>query len=263
MHFGRTEDGPGIAIEQARKQATERSRARQQQWKHKNDSQAKPQQYRFGDQIRYWLPETHPDRVKKFAPRWWGPCVIIEKLGEDTFLIEQHDVSTGQMIRRFHSHSSRLLPYHSPSHHSSETVETELLDVLEPKIFHTTSDGQNVLEPENFAITSDAYVLELCQVMVSRRHEQQMTERVEPLEAVQPNHSPQQQQQDRQTMLTRRSARLQRELDASFAAEEDENWRQQQFAIRAEVERQRREAEREAEALRRWREKTVPIGVKS
>ena len=184
--------------------------------------------------------------------------MIIEKLGEDTFLIEQHDVSTGQMIRRFHSHSSRLLPYHSPSHHSSETVETELLDVLEPKIFHTTSDGQNVLEPENFAITSDAYVLELCQVMVSRRHEQQMTERVEPLEAVQPNHSPQQQQQDRQTMLTRRSARLQRELDASFAAEEDENWRQQQFAIRAEVERQRREAEREAEALRRWREKTVP-----
>ena len=125
LHFGQSDDGPDISIEQARQQATERSRSRQQQWKEKNDSLAKPQQFQIGDRVRYWLPESHPDRAKKFALRWWSPCVIIDRLGEDTFLVEQRDVSTGQMIRRFHCHSSRLLPYHSAT---DVNTNDELID---------------------------------------------------------------------------------------------------------------------------------------
>ena len=70
LHFGQSDDGPEISIKQARQQATERSRSRQQKWKEKNDSQAKPQQFLIGNRVRNWLPESHPGRAKKFAPRW-------------------------------------------------------------------------------------------------------------------------------------------------------------------------------------------------
>ena len=124
LHFGTTEDGPGIPIEGARHQPVERSRAKQRQWKKKNDSEAKQQHFQIGDRVRYWLPETHPDRAKKFAPRWWGPCVIMERLGEDTFLVEKKDVSSGQLVHRFHCHSSRPLPYHV----AADRIEPEVLN---------------------------------------------------------------------------------------------------------------------------------------
>ena len=124
LHFGQSHDSHGIPVEEARALATSRSRVQQDQSKAQNDQKATLQEFTIGQVVRYHLPDGHPDRINKFAPRWWAPCVIIERLGSDSFLVEQQDVESGEMIRRFQCHSSRLMPYTS-RHQKQPTEDTE------------------------------------------------------------------------------------------------------------------------------------------
>ena len=109
LHFGTPPSD--VPVEEASRIATDKSREQQKRRQMANDSKAVPQHFQIGDWVRYRLPENHPARSGKLSPRFWGPCRVVEKLGEDTFRVEQIDHQTKQLVRTFVAHSHRLMAY--------------------------------------------------------------------------------------------------------------------------------------------------------
>ena len=130
LHFGMSNDSPGVSIEEARTQATERSRAQQNKNQRTNDSKAVPHKLSIGQLVRYQLPETHPARAGKLSPRFWAPCKIVEQLGQDTFLVDQLDPNSHALIRSFVAHSNRLTAYEARQTSSDTKDSTEHLDPI-------------------------------------------------------------------------------------------------------------------------------------
>ena len=111
LQFGLSKEPVNISVDDARRQAFERSRALQ--IKNLTLAKAVPHHLTLGQFVRYRIPENHPDRVSKLLVRFLAPCRFVGQLGQDTFTVEQLDPTNKQVIRSLTSHSSRLSPYES------------------------------------------------------------------------------------------------------------------------------------------------------
>ena len=142
LHFGAPPSD--LTVEEARKIATQKSRDQQIKRQQLNDSRAVRQDFQVGDLVRYRLPENHPARAGKLSPRFWGPCKITEKLGEDTFKVDQFDQNTKQLVRSFTTHSSRLLGYSARESETfgsldstrNQTSRGQLSTITQPVVHH-------------------------------------------------------------------------------------------------------------------------------
>jgi hypothetical protein len=111
LQFGLSSRTQEVSVEKAREMATERSHTDQEKRKEKSQEQGQESGFDVTDLVRYRLPDNHPERGSKLAVQWWAPCVVIEKLGKETFRLNQLDPMSNDVIRTFTAHSSRLAPY--------------------------------------------------------------------------------------------------------------------------------------------------------
>ena len=137
LQFGHTVDGhpiPNTSIEDARRLATQRSRQAQAKRAEAHASKHEHIAYNVGDYVKYRLAPNHPTR-NKFSPYFVGPCHVVERIGHETYVLDELDPITGEPTRRQTIHGSALDRYYVRSDASDNTNYTiDLVVDNEPRV---------------------------------------------------------------------------------------------------------------------------------
>ena len=164
LQFGHTVDGhpiPNTSIEDARRLATQRSRQAQAKRAEAHASKHEHIAYNVGDYVKYRLAPNHPTR-NKFSPYFVGPCRVVERIGHETYVLDELDPITGEPTRRQTIHGSALDRYYVRSVACDNTnytidlvVDNELrvdlpaLDTTSPTTGHSTKSIKDAFRPGN------------------------------------------------------------------------------------------------------------------
>jgi hypothetical protein len=150
LQFGMdSQNNNSVPLAEARKQACDRSRAQQQVTQVKHLEKSSPSNFQVGDAVRHRLPHNHPELGNKLNPRWWAPCLVIEKLGKETFRLRHININDNSVIREFTSHSALLAPYIWRSDPNPDSTS-------DPNSDFTSDPNPNSNSDPNFDSTSDS-----------------------------------------------------------------------------------------------------------
>ena len=122
LQFGLTASGrdmPQTPVECARTQATVRSRTAQDVRKAKHALNHKKSDFQLKNLVKYRIPSNHPSK-DKLMPSFWAPCLLTNKLGNESYDLELLDIADFHKVKTFTAHSSALLPYHLRSDRKDE-----------------------------------------------------------------------------------------------------------------------------------------------
>src|SRR5262249_53537015 len=106
------------------------------------DSKHEQSSFKVGAYVKYRIPATHPSK-DKLSPAFLAPCRIAEKLGVETYRIDQLDQKTEAVVRTFVAHSSSLAPYY-------KRIEPETTDTT-PDSYTRRPLPASVSTPEAFS----------------------------------------------------------------------------------------------------------------
>ena len=114
LHFGTTAEGqplPTLSLEDARRLSTERSLDAQKKRAEEHASKHEHIAYSVGDYVKYRLASNHPTK-NKFSPCFVGPCRIVDRVGHETYVLDELDQLTGEPTRRMTQHASKIAKYY-------------------------------------------------------------------------------------------------------------------------------------------------------
>jgi hypothetical protein len=86
------------------------SRDNQQKRKASHNEKHDKSDFKIDEILKYKTPDNHPNK-NELSPAFVAPCGIIEKLGAETYNLEQLNPTKDTVIRTFVAHSNDIRPY--------------------------------------------------------------------------------------------------------------------------------------------------------
>ena len=114
LHLGTTiecQPPPTLSLKDARRLATERSGAVQKKRAVEHAARDEHISYDVEDLVKFRLASNYPTR-NKFTPCFGGSCRLVERIGHETYVLDELDDISGEPIRRLTLQASRLAKYY-------------------------------------------------------------------------------------------------------------------------------------------------------